>query len=92
LDDALERGRPIGSIGVVIVVLIMLLSAVPVFHKAALFVTRKQLLPISNNSGIEKRILIPILILPPTLESVGMIFVTPSGQTGDDRPTSDRDW
>ncbi len=85
----------IGPIGVVIVVLIMLLTAVPAFSQScALCYTQAASSGSRMILALKSGIL--ILILPPTLGSVGMIFVVYRKRNqvrrGDDAPDSDRDW
>jgi hypothetical protein len=81
--------------GIAIVVLIILLTAVPAFSQScALCYTQAASSGSRMIQALKSGIL--ILILPPTLGSVGMIFVVYRKRNqvrrGDDAPDSDRDW
>jgi hypothetical protein len=66
--------KPLGSIGVALVVLILLLTAVPAFSQnCALCYTQAASAGARMIQALRSGIL--ILILPPTLGSIGMIFV-----------------
>ena len=87
--------KVIGPIGVAIVVLITLLNAVPASSQScALCYTQAASSGSRMIQALKSGIL--ILILPPTLGSVGMIFVVYRKRNqvrrGDDAPDSDRDW
>jgi hypothetical protein len=85
----------IGSIGVAIVVMIILLTAVPAFSQScALCYTQAASSGSRMIQALKSGIL--ILILPPTLGSIGMIFVVHHKRNQvrrvDDASASDRDW
>lgn len=85
----------IGSIGVAIVAMIVLLAAVPAFSQnCALCYTQAAASGSRMIQALKSGIL--ILILPPTLGSIGMIFVVHHKcnqvRRVDDAPASDRDW
>ena len=85
----------IGSIGVAIVVMIILLTAVPAFSQScALCYTQAASSGSRMIQALKSGIL--ILIVPPTLGSIGMIFVVYRKRNqvrrGDNAPDSDRDW
>jgi hypothetical protein len=66
--------KPLGSIGVALVALILLLTAVPAFSQnCALCYTQAASAGARMIQALRSGIL--ILILPPTLGSIGMIFV-----------------
>jgi glycerol-3-phosphate acyltransferase PlsY len=66
--------KPLGSIGIAIVFLILLLTAAPAFSQScALCYTQAASSGARMIHALQSGIL--ILILPPTLGSIGMIFV-----------------
>ena len=84
-----------GFVGIAIVALIILLKAVPAFAQScALCYTQAASSGSQMIRALKSGIL--ILILPPTLGSIGMIFVVHRKRNqvrrADDTPDSDRDW
>jgi hypothetical protein len=84
-----------GSIGIAIAVLIVSLTAVPAFAQScALCYTQAASSGSHMIQALKSGIL--ILILPPTLGSIGMIFVVHRKRNQvrrvDDDPDSDSDW